>query len=452
MTAGNAAKLTIGIERLMVGGARVASLNLEQTAHLMLDLAQERAGAGHPLYLTSVNGEVLARRYRNPDFADLVDAADLISADGQAYDPNGNTLTLPRPDGTALGLAWTINNELIAASNSTGDTATYAYDALGRRVSSLSTINSQPSTTYFFTNGWNVELEYKGGTGGSPVLSTRLTWGLDLSGSLQGAGGVGGLVMVETLISQSPIPYFPLFDGNGNITAWIDASGSVIATQRYDAYGNLIQQTGTAPSNYGFSTKPQEKVTGLLYYGYRYYDPATGRWPSRDPIGERGGKNLYGFVVNNSVSQIDILGLLTAQELRAITDGAYSEQDGNNTVDSAYGNPPTPYLPPDTPSILTDGCPPGYYRDTDKMNDCGRAFNLKTKTAYETLKNQTSGAMWADFLALLKSGATPPSIYLTDSAMVVAILHFYNGYKIAINAAEEEYENCVKKVPCICLK
>ena len=68
----------------MVGGARVASLNLEQTARLMLDLAQERAGAGHPLYLTSVNGEVLARRYRNPDFAALVDAADLISADGQA--------------------------------------------------------------------------------------------------------------------------------------------------------------------------------------------------------------------------------------------------------------------------------------------------------------------------------------------------------------------------------
>ena len=84
MTAGNAANLTICFERLMVGGARVASLNLEQTARLMLDLAQERAGAGHPLYLTSVNGEVLARRYRSPDFAALVDAADLVSADGQA--------------------------------------------------------------------------------------------------------------------------------------------------------------------------------------------------------------------------------------------------------------------------------------------------------------------------------------------------------------------------------
>jgi uncharacterized protein RhaS with RHS repeats len=44
-------------------------------------------------------------------------------------------------------------------------------------------------------------------------------------------------------------------------------------------------------------------------YGYRYYDPVTGRWPSRDPIGERGGLNLYGFVGNDGVNQWDLLGL-----------------------------------------------------------------------------------------------------------------------------------------------
>jgi RHS repeat-associated protein len=47
---------------------------------------------------------------------------------------------------------------------------------------------------------------------------------------------------------------------------------------------------------------------GLHYYGYRYYDPVTGRWPSRDPIEERGGLNLYGFVGNNGLSDFDILG------------------------------------------------------------------------------------------------------------------------------------------------
>ena len=51
------------------------------------------------------------------------------------------------------------------------------------------------------------------------------------------------------------------------------------------------------------------EYTGLYYYGYRYYDPNTGRWPSRDPIEEEGGVNLYGFVGNDGVSWIDCLGL-----------------------------------------------------------------------------------------------------------------------------------------------
>ena len=46
----------------------------------------------------------------------------------------------------------------------------------------------------------------------------------------------------------------------------------------------------------------------MAYYGYRYYDPQTGRWPSRDPIEEEGGLNLYGFVGNDGVNGIDFLG------------------------------------------------------------------------------------------------------------------------------------------------
>jgi RHS repeat-associated protein len=48
---------------------------------------------------------------------------------------------------------------------------------------------------------------------------------------------------------------------------------------------------------------------GVTYYGYRYLDPHTGRWPSRDPIGESGGMNLYGFVRNDGVNRWDMLGL-----------------------------------------------------------------------------------------------------------------------------------------------
>ncbi|MDT9308363.1 MAG: RHS repeat-associated core domain-containing protein, partial [Limnospira sp. PMC 1291.21] len=58
-----------------------------------------------------------------------------------------------------------------------------------------------------------------------------------------------------------------------------------------------------------FSTKYTESETGWLYYGYRYLDPETGRWPNRDLIEEEGGYNLYGFVSNSILNQYDILGL-----------------------------------------------------------------------------------------------------------------------------------------------
>lgn len=71
------------IERTMVGGARVARLDLEQTARLIVNLAQAADSRRRPYYLTSVNGEVLARRRLDGAFARLIDDADLISADGE---------------------------------------------------------------------------------------------------------------------------------------------------------------------------------------------------------------------------------------------------------------------------------------------------------------------------------------------------------------------------------
>ena len=58
----------------------------------------------------------------------------------------------------------------------------------------------------------------------------------------------------------------------------------------------------------------------MAYYGYRYYDPKTGRWPSRDPIEEEGGLNLYGFVGNDGVNWWDRLGLRYIKESKEHTD------------------------------------------------------------------------------------------------------------------------------------
>ena len=284
-----------------------------------------------------------------------------------AHDDNGNltsgsVLPLGSPSLVSCVFTWDIHNQLSTATNGSGDTASYQYDALGRRTKRVETIGGLTTTTWFFTNGWNVELEHDGS-----AFTRRMTWGLDLSQTLQGAGGVGGLVMTEALPSGggAPVPHFPTYDGNGNITAWINAAGTVEARLRYDAFGNLVELTdgsGTPispaglPSNYGFSTKPQDRVTGLLYYGYRYYDPVTGRWPSRDPIEEEGGLNLYGFLGNNSLGWTDYLG-------REVTVPPPIEITG------------IPILPPDPPPVDGSKIKP----DTQCAGIAFRDYKIYTK-------------------------------------------------------------------------
>ncbi|MGE0269234.1 MAG: RHS repeat domain-containing protein [Candidatus Omnitrophota bacterium] len=135
-------------------------------------------------------------------------------------------------------------------------------------------------------------------------------WGLDLSQSLQGAGGIGGLLV--TVDGSTPFLFHHhMYDGNGNVGQLVDVSdGSIDAQYEYDPYGNAIIATGIlANSNpYRFSTKYLDSEYGLYYYGYRYNEPATGRWLSRDPIEEDGGINLYGFVMNSPIIHYDVLG------------------------------------------------------------------------------------------------------------------------------------------------
>jgi len=182
------------------------------------------------------------------------------------------------------------------------------YDYQGRRVqkiiSNWSGVAWVPLTTKRFVyDGWNViEEQTVAGT------SKYYVWGLDLSQSLQGAGGVGGLLTMFDGVGS----YAYFYDGNGNVGQMVNNIGGAIAAHyEYDPYGNSILATGSqaAGNPYRFSTKYLDSEYNLYYYGYRYYDPATGRWLSRDPIGEQGGLNVYGFVNNNPTLYVDALGL-----------------------------------------------------------------------------------------------------------------------------------------------
>ena len=116
-----------------------------------------------------------------------------------------------------------------------------------------------------------------------------------------------------TVHDTTSATFYPTYDGNGNVSEYVNQSGTKAAHFEYDPFGNLtVDSEGNAEDfPYRFSTKPQDLTTGLYYYGYRYYDPLTGRWPSRDPIEERGGINLYAFVGNDGINKWDLLGMLS---------------------------------------------------------------------------------------------------------------------------------------------
>ncbi len=112
----------------------------------------------------------------------------------------------------------------------------------------------------------------------TPQLKSYV-WGNDLSGTMQGAGGVGGLLFVNNIADSST--HFVAMDGNGNVSALVDAStGKLSAEYEYGPFGEVIRMTGSmAKTNpFRFSTKYTDDQAGLVYYGYRWYDPETGRW------------------------------------------------------------------------------------------------------------------------------------------------------------------------------
>src|SRR5436190_22007551 len=118
------------------------------------------------------------------------------------------------------------------------------------------------------------------------------TRGTDLSGSLQGAGGIGGLLArSHGYASTNGNWYTHNFyhaDGNGNVTYLVNSSQSLAASYRYHLFGNYISQSGSlADANvYRFLSKEIYVNSGMYYYGYRWYDPYLQRWLNRDPLGD----------------------------------------------------------------------------------------------------------------------------------------------------------------------
>lgn len=254
-----------------------------------------------------------SRKGDSPEMVYLTNALnqyEQIGSNAPMYDSDGNQLigltpTVALPDRHTLSFAYNAENRPANVSRNGEVLESYNYDHKGRRI--------QKGDTVSLYDGYNAIAEYKDST---RSLKTTYAWGNDLSGTTQGAGGIGGLLSVTEHDRQLPLVSYPCYDGNGNITDYLteENAGTLTAHYEYDAFGLVKRRIGERDYSYQFSTKPFDCFSGLNYYNYRNYDAISCRWMNRDLVEENGGINLYGILRNDSVNFIDKLGLIKKPE------------------------------------------------------------------------------------------------------------------------------------------
>ncbi len=223
------------------------------------------------------------------------------------YDLHGNL----RTNGTRV-LEYDDENQLARVTEPSLWKSEFVYDGRMRRR-----VRKEYEWRY---SVWVLTSEVRYVYDGNLVLQERdqfnlpkvtFTRGNDLSGSLEGAGGIGGLLARTAHDFDAKTHVFYNCDGNGNVTCLLDTNQTVVGRYLYDPFGNTLAARGPAAQAnlYRLSSKELHMPSGLVYYLYRYYDPNLQRWLNRDPIGERGGRNLYTMVENAPVRFIDRVGL-----------------------------------------------------------------------------------------------------------------------------------------------
>jgi RHS repeat-associated protein len=233
------------------------------------------------------------------------------------YDADGNMTN----DGRWF-LGWDGENRLIKAESlASSPTAskrkvTWEFSPDGRRIRQTTYDGSSGSYVVsedlkFVNDGWRCIAELNATNN---ALVRSYTWGLDLSGSMDGAGGIGGLLFVahQSAISNQASTHCVAFDGNGNVAALLSASdGTNTATYEYEPFGKTLRATGpmVRANPFRFSTKRASDPTDLVLYEMRPYSPSEGDFPSRDPAEELLAPNRYSFAANDPVHNTDLLGL-----------------------------------------------------------------------------------------------------------------------------------------------
>ncbi len=244
----------------------------------------------------------------NPDYeekrtnntSNQIRTIDGSSAD-VSYDANGNMLRIPHGNSYRT-LAWDAWNRLVSVTDRYDyKFAVYTYDGLFRRITQA--IWESGTRHSYYNDQWRTVQETDW-IGGWPQKS--YCWGLR---------GRDDLIYQETYTGGR---HWNIADAMDPV-AVLNASLQIVQRMNYSPFGRVdylfpdYQPTsGPAAADWTFYFHGQftDPETGYQNYGFRYYIPELGRWPSKDPIGERGVMNLYCFVGNDGVNEWDFLGMI----------------------------------------------------------------------------------------------------------------------------------------------
>jgi RHS repeat-associated protein len=222
------------------------------------------------------------------------------------HDANGNLRT-KTVGSTTTTYTWNYGNMLTDIAVTGGSTYHYAYDGLGNRVKK---IDSSGETRYIV----------------DPSESpSRVLAETDVNNHIT-AYYVYGLGLISKITPPDYTPpnqaYYYHYDGIGSTIAITNSSGNVVKSYSYDTFGKMTSESieqFSNPFRYVGKYGVMDDGNGLLDMRARYYDPEIGRFINKDPIGWRGGINMYAYVLNNPVNFVDPLGLAYGRGLGQVS-------------------------------------------------------------------------------------------------------------------------------------
>jgi RHS repeat-associated protein len=253
-----------------------------------------RNGVLTATYLYDLNGNRTSLTTPSGMVSATTDAQDRLTAYGNAtfeYTANGELRTRIEGADTTHYTYDALGN-LVTVALPSGDTVSYVLDAASRRIGRR--LNGT------LTQGWLYQSQL------APVAE------LDGSGAVVSRFVYATHVNVPDYMVKGGQTYRLVLDQLGSVRLVVNTSDGTVAQRLdYDEYGRITQNSSPGFQPFGYAGGLLDDATGLTRFGARDYDPVTGRWTAKDPIGFASGRsNLYEYVSSDPINSSDPSGLV----------------------------------------------------------------------------------------------------------------------------------------------